>query len=97
MCLQITLGEDHGSGHFYLAKNRTFLLCVDSRRATLSRRQLRNKLQQGTNKTFKPWQTRKPHKWNRHSIALHHARCMSLPLPAYRGIRGRQQANLHDN
>ena len=29
MCLQITLGEDHGSGHFYLAKNRTFLLCVD--------------------------------------------------------------------
>src|SRR5580658_2876649 len=29
MCLQTTLGEDHGSGHFYLAKNRTFLLCVD--------------------------------------------------------------------
>src|SRR5271157_901524 len=29
MCLQITPGEDHGSGHFYLAKNRTFLLCVD--------------------------------------------------------------------
>jgi hypothetical protein len=26
---QITLGEDHGSGHFYLAKTRTFLLCVD--------------------------------------------------------------------
>src|SRR5271154_5065085 len=26
---QITLGENHGSGHFYLAKNRTFLLCVD--------------------------------------------------------------------
>jgi hypothetical protein len=32
MCLQITLGEDHGSGHFYLAKNRTFLLCVDTSR-----------------------------------------------------------------
>ena len=31
MCLQITLGEDHGSGHFYLAKTRTFLLCVDMR------------------------------------------------------------------
>jgi hypothetical protein len=30
MCLQITLGENHGSGHFYPAKNRTFLLCVDT-------------------------------------------------------------------
>src|SRR6202158_1657199 len=30
MCLPVTLGEDHGSGHFYLAKNRTFLLCVDT-------------------------------------------------------------------
>jgi hypothetical protein len=30
MCLQITLGEDHGSGHFYMAENRTFLLCVDT-------------------------------------------------------------------
>src|SRR5580704_636245 len=29
MCLQSTLGGDHGSGHFYLAENRTFLLCVD--------------------------------------------------------------------
>src|ERR1700679_551481 len=29
MRLPITLGENHGSGHFYLAKNRTFLLCVD--------------------------------------------------------------------
>jgi hypothetical protein len=29
MCLRSTLGEDHGSGHFYFAKNRTFLLCVD--------------------------------------------------------------------
>jgi hypothetical protein len=29
MCLQITLGENRGSGHFYLAKTRTFLLCVD--------------------------------------------------------------------
>src|SRR5580693_5679309 len=28
---QITLGENHGSGHFYLAKTRTFLLCVDTR------------------------------------------------------------------
>src|SRR5580698_771443 len=27
---QITLGENHGSGHFYLAKTRTFLLCVDT-------------------------------------------------------------------
>ncbi|HVB07308.1 MAG TPA: hypothetical protein VNF00_00050, partial [Candidatus Acidoferrales bacterium] len=31
MRLPITLGEDHGSGHFYLAENRTFLLCVDTR------------------------------------------------------------------
>src|ERR1700693_2060437 len=30
MYLQITLGEDHGSGHFYLAETRTFLLCVDT-------------------------------------------------------------------
>src|ERR1700684_2483492 len=30
MRLPITLGENHGSGHFYLAKNRTFLLCVDT-------------------------------------------------------------------
>src|SRR5580704_12357674 len=30
MCLQITLGENHGSGLFYLAKTRTFLLCVDT-------------------------------------------------------------------
>ncbi len=30
MYLQNTLGEDRGSGHFYLARNRTFLLCVDT-------------------------------------------------------------------
>src|SRR5580692_9105944 len=30
-CLQITLGGNHGSGHFYLAENRTFLLCVDTK------------------------------------------------------------------
>jgi hypothetical protein len=29
MCLQNTLGGDHGNGHFYLAETRTFLLCVD--------------------------------------------------------------------
>src|ERR1700730_16157132 len=29
MCLPITPGGNHGPGHFYLAKNRTFLLCVD--------------------------------------------------------------------
>src|SRR5207244_10379033 len=28
--LPITLGGNLGSGHFYLAENRTFLLCVDS-------------------------------------------------------------------
>jgi hypothetical protein len=33
---QITLGENHGSGHFYLAKTRTFLLCVDTRLAAPS-------------------------------------------------------------
>ncbi|HKV61097.1 MAG TPA: hypothetical protein VJO16_04230, partial [Candidatus Acidoferrum sp.] len=31
MCLQSTLGGDLGSGHFYRAENRTFLLCVDTR------------------------------------------------------------------
>src|SRR5450755_2327840 len=31
MCPQITLGENHGTGHFYLAENRTFLLCVDTK------------------------------------------------------------------
>ena len=33
MHLQTTLGENHGSGHFYLAKTRTFLLCVDTKRS----------------------------------------------------------------
>src|ERR1700693_1774885 len=41
MYLQITLGEDHGSGHFYLAETRTFLLCVDSRRVRRVRRKMR--------------------------------------------------------
>src|ERR1700684_4194646 len=36
MRLPITLGENHGSGHFYLAKNRTFLLCVDTPARQLS-------------------------------------------------------------
>src|SRR5450755_87802 len=35
MCPQITLGENHGTGHFYLAENRTFLLCVDTKRDSL--------------------------------------------------------------
>src|SRR4029077_20209316 len=30
MCLLITRGGNRGTGHFYLAKNRTFLLCVDT-------------------------------------------------------------------
>jgi hypothetical protein len=30
MCPPIAPGEDLGSGHFYLAKKKTFLLCVDS-------------------------------------------------------------------
>src|SRR5262249_24291585 len=36
MCLKDTLGEDPGSGHFYLAKKRTFLLCVDTRQVTVA-------------------------------------------------------------
>src|ERR1700723_2027611 len=32
MCLPITLGENLGGGHFYLAQIRTFLLCVDTKR-----------------------------------------------------------------
>src|SRR6202043_1543012 len=39
MCLPGTLGEDHGSGHFYLAKTRTFLLCVDIKPAACFPRQ----------------------------------------------------------
>src|ERR1700694_1942200 len=35
-CLLSTLGENHGSGHFYLAQNRTFLLCVDIGRQSRS-------------------------------------------------------------
>jgi hypothetical protein len=35
MCPLTILGrENHGSGHFYLAENRTFLLCVDTPHAT---------------------------------------------------------------
>src|ERR1700675_1941615 len=30
MCLLSTPGGNRGTGHFYLAKNRTFLLCVDT-------------------------------------------------------------------
>src|SRR5260370_16532836 len=37
MSLLSTPGGNRGTGHFYLAKNRTFLLCVDTRR---KRRQL---------------------------------------------------------
>ena len=36
--LPITRGEKVGSGHFYLAQNRTFLLCVDKTRAALVQR-----------------------------------------------------------
>src|SRR5450631_3841128 len=31
MCPPLTLGGNHGPGHFYLAENRTFLLCVDTK------------------------------------------------------------------
>src|SRR5258706_12154765 len=34
MCLRITPGGNRGTGHFYLAKNRTFLLCVDTNSPT---------------------------------------------------------------
>src|ERR1700682_2206364 len=36
MCPPFTPGGNHGTGHFYLAKNRTFLLCVDMCRQDLS-------------------------------------------------------------
>src|ERR1700674_2826728 len=36
MCLLITPGGNRGTGHFYLAKNRTFLLCVDSKPCVVS-------------------------------------------------------------
>ena len=34
MCLLSTPGGNRGTGHFYLAKNRTFLLCVDTKEDT---------------------------------------------------------------
>src|ERR1700693_2109006 len=34
-CLPITLGENNGSGHFYMAKTRTFLLCVDREKSRM--------------------------------------------------------------
>ena len=36
MCLLSTPGGNRGTGHFYLAKNRTFLLCVDTCHARVS-------------------------------------------------------------
>src|ERR1700733_8406007 len=47
MCLQTTLGEDHGSGHFYFAKNRTFLLCVDTRTHANTREHIDERLSAG--------------------------------------------------
>src|ERR1700684_3042987 len=44
MCLPITLGENRGGGHFYLAQIRTFLLCVDTTFNTFQR-QRRNAIQ----------------------------------------------------
>src|ERR1700675_845777 len=41
MCLLSILGENHGSGHFYVARNRTFLLCVDSLSPTTATAQKR--------------------------------------------------------
>src|ERR1035438_2685623 len=35
MCLLSTPGGNRGTGHFYLAKNQTFLLCVDTLRGWL--------------------------------------------------------------
>src|SRR5258705_1103991 len=36
MCLHITPGGNHGIGHFYLSNNRTFLLCVDTRKRSVA-------------------------------------------------------------
>src|ERR1700691_1451264 len=55
MCLQITLGENHGSGHFYLAKTRTFLLCVDTRRKLLSPQNENVRFVQSRNVRFHGW------------------------------------------
>ncbi len=38
MCLLITPGGNRGTGHFYLAKNRTFLLCVDTKPLDMKRK-----------------------------------------------------------
>src|ERR1017187_6214660 len=37
MGLPVTLGENLGGGHFYLAQTRTFLLCVDTNLARIWR------------------------------------------------------------
>src|SRR5260221_10071595 len=41
MCQRITPGGNRGTGHFYLAKNRTFLLCVDTKTREVCRCKMR--------------------------------------------------------
>src|SRR6202043_1344271 len=55
MCLPGTLGEDHGSGHFYLAKTRTFLLCVDINGNPLSAQNENVRFVQSRNVRFHGW------------------------------------------
>src|SRR5450755_4266696 len=54
-CLLSTLGENHGSGHFYLAQNRTFLLCVDTNLQPVSLQNENVRFVQSRNVRFHGW------------------------------------------
>src|SRR6202034_376103 len=55
MCLLITLGENLGGGHFYLAQIRTFLLCVDTDLLILSPQNENVRIVQSRNVRFHGW------------------------------------------
>src|ERR1700682_4055241 len=55
MCPPFTPGGNHGTGHFYLAKNRTFLLCVDTKTRPLSLQNENVRFEQSRNVRFHRW------------------------------------------
>src|SRR5260370_11811694 len=66
MCLLITPGGNRGTGHFYLAKNRTFLLCVDTKRDSCVAANENVLFVQSRNVRFHGW----PSLWKTERIAL---------------------------
>src|ERR1039458_281594 len=57
MCLPVTLGENLGGGHFYLAQTRTFLLCVDTNLPRMSLQNENVRFVQSRNVRFHGWAT----------------------------------------